>query len=68
VAGVLRERIADGTYAPGARVPSVLQVSTEFGIAAATAQKALTAVKAEGLVYTEPGLGSFVTRLPEPGN
>ena len=57
-----RERIADGTYPPRARVPSVLQLQAEFGIAAATGQKVHRALREEGLIYTEPGLGSFVTR------
>jgi GntR family transcriptional regulator len=60
VAEVLRARIADGTYAPRDRVPSVLQIQQEFGIAVATAQKVLRALRAEGLTYTVPGLGSFV--------
>ncbi|MFF3326247.1 GntR family transcriptional regulator [Streptomyces sp. NPDC002889] len=62
VVEVLRERIADGTYPPRSRVPSVVQLTEEFGIAAATAQKALRALRAEGLTYTEPGLGSFVSK------
>jgi GntR family transcriptional regulator len=41
-------------------VPSVLQIQQEFGIAVATAQKVLRALRAEGLTYTVPGLGSFV--------
>ncbi|MGW2062815.1 GntR family transcriptional regulator [Streptomyces sp. NPDC001937] len=60
VAEVMRARIADGTYAPRDRVPSVIQIQQEFGIAAATAQKVLRALRAEGLTYTVPGLGSFV--------
>ncbi|MFJ2753589.1 GntR family transcriptional regulator [Streptomyces sp. NPDC087297] len=64
VAQVLRRRIADGMYMPRSRVPSVVQLTAEFGVAAATAQKALRALRAEGLTYTEPGLGSFVTQMP----
>lgn len=60
VAEVVRARIADGTYPPRSRVPSVVQLTAEFGVAAATAQKVHRALRAEGLIYTEPGLGSFV--------
>lgn len=60
VAEVLRARIADGSYPPRSRVPSVVQLTEEFGIAAATAQKVHRALREEGLIYTEPGLGSFV--------
>lgn len=57
-------RIVDGTYSVGGKVPSVVELSTEFGIAASTAQKALTHLKAEGLIRTEVGLGSFVAQKP----
>ena len=60
VAEVIRQRIADGTYAPRTRVPSVMQLVDEFGIAQATAQKVHQGLRDEGLIYTEPGLGSFV--------
>jgi len=65
VAEVIRTRIADGTYAPRTRIPSVLQLQAEFGIAAATGQKVHRALREEGLIYTEPGLGSFVTRTDD---
>ncbi|MFF7228660.1 GntR family transcriptional regulator [Streptomyces sioyaensis] len=64
VADVMRERIADGTYPPGTRIPSVLQLQSEFGIAGATGQKVHRALRTEGLIYTEPGLGSFVSKKP----
>lgn len=60
VAEVVRARIADGTYPPRSRVPSVVQLTEEFGVAAATAQKVHRQLREEGLIYTEPGLGSFV--------
>jgi DNA-binding transcriptional regulator YhcF (GntR family) len=43
-------------------VPSVLGLQAEFGIAAATGQKVHRALRDEGLIYTEPGLGSFVSQ------
>ncbi|MFH9135110.1 winged helix-turn-helix domain-containing protein [Streptomyces griseus] len=62
VADVIRQRIADGTYAPGTRVPSVVDLLNEFGIATSTAQKVHRGLREEGLIYTEPGLGSFVSK------
>ncbi|MGX4690514.1 GntR family transcriptional regulator [Streptomyces sp. JNUCC 63] len=61
VAAVIRSRIEDGTYPPRGRVPSVQQLVEEFGIATATAGKVNVGLKKEGLVYTEVGMGSFVT-------
>ncbi|MEV4440951.1 winged helix-turn-helix domain-containing protein [Streptomyces sp. NPDC049577] len=68
VTDVIRQRILDGTYPPRSRVPSVAQLMEEFGIATATCQKVHRALRAEGLIYTEPGLGSFVSKdLPGQG-
>lgn len=64
VAAVITERIEDGTYPAGSRVPSVVELSTEFGVAASTAQKVLAHLKAEGLVRAEVGLGTFVENRP----
>ncbi|MEV7859942.1 GntR family transcriptional regulator [Streptomyces hirsutus] len=62
VAAVIRSRIEEGVYPPRTRVPSVQQIVEEFGIATATAQKVNVGLKRDGLLYTEPGMGSFVTR------
>ncbi|POX37823.1 GntR family transcriptional regulator [Streptomyces sp. Ru73] len=64
VADVLRRRIADGTYTPGSRVPSVLALSAEFGIATSTSQKVHRSLRAEGLTHTQPGAGTFVSQRP----
>ncbi|MFG2861053.1 GntR family transcriptional regulator [Streptomyces sp. 2323.1] len=62
VARIIRQRIDDGTYQPGTRVPSVVELLEEFGIATSTGQKVHRGLRAEGLIYTEPGLGSFVSK------
>lgn len=41
-----------------------MQIIAEFGIATATAQKVLQNLRKEELIYTEPGLGSFVAKRP----
>ncbi|MFF5014496.1 GntR family transcriptional regulator [Streptomyces sp. NPDC001165] len=64
VSETITARIAGGEYPVGARVPSVVELSTEFGIAASTAQKALAHLKSEGLIRAEVGLGSFVAKRP----
>ncbi|MGW1554263.1 GntR family transcriptional regulator [Streptomyces sp. NPDC002346] len=61
MADILRARIADGTYPPGSRVPSVVQLTAEFRIAAVTAQKVLRALREDGAIRTELGMGSYVT-------
>lgn len=63
---VLRERIVDGTYAPGSRLPSVVAVCAEFEISQMTARRVLKELRADKLAYMEPGIGTFVTELPQP--
>nr|WP_203632037.1 GntR family transcriptional regulator [Streptomyces halstedii] len=64
VADILRARIAGGTYPPGSRIPSVVALTGEFGIAAVTAQKVMRALREEGWIRTEAGMGSYVMDQP----
>lgn len=56
----LRERIESGALAPGDRVPSTREITKDWGVAMATATKALTALRQEGLVRAVPGVGTVV--------
>lgn len=53
-------RIRSGEIEVGARVPSLVDLTAEFGIANATAQKVIRQLRADGLIRTEPGIGSKV--------
>ncbi len=46
---MIRRRIADGTYQPGPRVPSVVEMLEEFGIATTTGQKVHRGLRSGGL-------------------
>lgn len=60
VAGIIRGRIESGAIPPNRPVPSVAQLVQEFGIARGTAIKVLDLLRAEGLVRTVPGRGTYV--------
>ncbi|MFG2982727.1 TetR/AcrR family transcriptional regulator C-terminal domain-containing protein [Streptomyces sp. NPDC048258] len=60
IVGAIRRRIADGELAPGDRVPSTRQIAGEWGVALATATKALTTLRLEGLVEARPRIGTVV--------
>lgn len=60
IAAELSRRITDRELAPGDKVPSTRQVAQEFGVALATATKALDVLRAEGLVITRPRSGTVV--------
>ncbi|MGM1060234.1 GntR family transcriptional regulator [Saccharothrix sp. Mg75] len=60
IAAELRRRIEAGGLPPGARVPSTRQVAAEFGVAAATAARALAELARQGVVRAEPRSGTVV--------
>ncbi|MFJ9616471.1 TetR/AcrR family transcriptional regulator C-terminal domain-containing protein [Streptomyces noursei] len=60
IADEIARRIADGTLAPGDRVPSTRRIAREWGVALATATKALTTLRLEGLVEARPRVGTVV--------
>lgn len=60
IADELRRRIEVGTYAAGARFPAVVDLASEFDVAASTIQKAVAALRTEGKLRTVLGQGSFV--------
>lgn len=63
---IIRGRIEDGTYPPGSKIPTVLQLVGEFKLANMTAQKVYRQLRADGLIHTEPGMGSYVVdELPK---
>jgi DNA-binding GntR family transcriptional regulator len=65
VYAILEDRIVDGTYPPGSQLPGVLAIQSEFGIAQMTARRVLTELRAAGLAQMQPGVGTFVTKLPD---
>ncbi|MET8527025.1 TetR/AcrR family transcriptional regulator C-terminal domain-containing protein [Micromonospora sp. NPDC005172] len=57
----LRRRIASGELGPGDRVPSTRQIVREWGVAMATASRALTALRQENVIRAVPGVGMTVS-------
>lgn len=62
----IRGQIEAGDLRPGDLIPSDRQIAEEYGISRATAQKVISALKAEGLVETELGVGTRVRDLKKP--
>lgn len=59
LAAILRGRIADGTYPPGRKIPSLLALQEEFGLSSMTVRRAVAALADEGLLRVVPGRGTF---------
>lgn len=60
LAAILRRRIVDGEIPPGRRIPSLVELEQEFGLARDTLRKAIQVLRDEGLVRTVVGMGVFV--------
>ncbi len=65
VAGV-KDKIFAGDLPPGHKLPSETELVEEFGVSRTVVREAVTRLRAEGLVETFQGRGSFVLAVPEP--
>ena len=62
----LRDRIARGELAAGAKLPAHVELAAEYGIAPLTMRQVLVRLEAEGLVSREQGRGTFVRSQAPP--
>lgn len=60
----LRQQILDATLPIGAKLPSESELITAHGVSRTVVREALTQLRAEGLVHTRRGTGSFVLAAP----
>ncbi|WP_280463420.1 TetR/AcrR family transcriptional regulator C-terminal domain-containing protein [Nocardia carnea] len=60
IAAALRQKIVSGKLGPGDRIPSTRQLVRDWGVAMATASRALAILRDEGLVTTRTGSGTVV--------
>ncbi len=67
IANEIRARISNGELQAGDLVPSVRSLMREYSVAIATAQRALSSLRAEGYIKPERGIGSIVTTEEERG-
>ncbi len=57
---ILLQRIREGLYAPGSRMPSESDLSDELGVSRATVRTALAKLAANGLIIKKQGDGTYV--------
>jgi len=62
----VRARIADGRLAPGDRLPSTRRLAKDWGVALATATKAMAVLCQEGVLEARPRSGTFVAPSATP--
>ena len=63
----IRRRIGSGDLRPGDPVPSARRITQDFGVALATATRALATLSAEGLTRSVPGVATVVAPAPSTG-
>lgn len=57
----LRSLIGDGTYSPGDRLPSEVDLASQMGISRPTLREALLHLEQEGAIVRRHGVGTFVS-------
>ncbi len=64
VASMLRERIRAGEWGLGAQIPTVDELSRQYGVAEITLRQAVKTLGSEGLLLARRGKGTFVVGVP----
>ncbi|GAA1194955.1 FadR/GntR family transcriptional regulator [Prauserella alba] len=64
----LKDRILTGELPPGSQLPSENQLIEKYDVSRTVVREAVTRLRAEGLVETFQGRGSFVLAVPEPSS
>jgi DNA-binding FadR family transcriptional regulator len=59
----IERHIADGSWAPGQKIPTERELETQFGVARNTLRKTLRAFEEQGKIVRHVGQGSFVAGL-----
>jgi DNA-binding GntR family transcriptional regulator len=60
LSGILRAKIVEGEWRTGP-LPSVKQLQQEYGVGRDTVLRAIEVLRMEGLVFTVPRRGSYVS-------
>ena len=60
VKDILREKMRDGTWTPGAQLPSEAELCATFGVSRTVIRQALQELIHEGMIKRRKGKGSFV--------
>jgi GntR family transcriptional regulator len=60
VADDLRQRIEDGTYPPGSKLPSRREMKEIYEVSQIVVDRAMWMLAREGLTETLPGVGVYV--------
>jgi GntR family transcriptional regulator len=63
----VRQKVAVGEWKPGETVPSIRALAVELQVSVITVKRAYLELEREGVIVTQHGKGSTVTRDPDLG-
>ena len=66
VAGALRQRVIDGEFPVGSRIPSLRALAEEYQVSEVTAHTAIRTLQHEEVLESASGRGTFVKAVPKP--
>jgi len=61
IADTLCDRILDGTYPPGGRIPSVRELGASLEVNINTAMRSIEYLQQRDVIYNRRGIGNFVS-------
>ena len=59
---ILRQRIREGIYLPGTRMPSESDLATELGVSRTTLRMAMVSLVEEGVIIRKQGDGTYISK------
>jgi len=62
----IRVQITSGELAPGAKLPSTMELRRQHNVSEMVVRNAMLVLKSEGLVYGVPGVGVYVADEIKP--
>ncbi|MFI7025377.1 winged helix-turn-helix domain-containing protein [Micromonospora sp. NPDC049900] len=65
IAQDIRDKIRSGDYSPGAKLPSLREMTAHYGVSAEPVRSALLILQAEGLIEGHQGKGTYVRKPSE---
>ncbi len=63
LASLLKKRITTGDWLPGERIPSIVQLASEYGVAIVTVRQAIALLEKDALLKRKQGRGTYVSQF-----
>jgi len=64
----IKSLVAQGEWQSGAKVPSIRELAVASKVSVITVKRAYQELEREGVLFTQPGVGSFVAKNDELGD